>query len=383
MSSSTGVSAQSKWADRFLDEMRQAQDLLADTVVSELFASGQVQSVNQLMRSLVENDGVPAAGLPFVVKRYLERSGQLPDWMDAAKMKEAEQLFFRYGPAIVAVLLCYSLPFDYAARKGVQVLALTSRLFSNAERRVVETAQMIVDVMRPGGLGSLGTGIRSSQKVRLMHAAVRFLIGRHESWRAEWDKPINQEDMAGTLLSFSFITLDGLRKLGYPLTNDECEAYLHHWNVVGHILGIREDLMATNMADAAALAGRIGDRQFAPCDEGRMMAGALVRMMQHIIPGNLFDGVPVFLMRQLQGERVAEILGIGKAPAIETLLTPPLRAVLALQGAVTKQSPVLMRIHELFGRLLIEGLVLSWRGGTRVGFTIPEELLQVWGVNWR
>src|SRR5262245_15657081 len=78
------------------------------------------------------------------------------------------------GPEIIMTLFCYGLPSCYAAAKGVQVLALTTRLFSNPTRRVIETAQMVVDVMAPGGLAARGRGIRTAQKVRLMHAAVRY-----------------------------------------------------------------------------------------------------------------------------------------------------------------------------------------------------------------
>ena len=30
----------------------------------------------------------------------------------------------------------------------------------------------------------------------------------------------------------------------------------------------------------------------------------------------------------------------------------------------------------------VEGIVLVGRGGKRIPFTVPTELLQVWGVNW-
>ena len=45
-------------------------------------------------------------------------------------------------------------------------------------------------------------------------------------------------------------------------------------------------------------------------------------------------------------------------------------------------STDLARVHELFGRALIQGIVLVGRGGKRIPFTIPTELLQAWGVNW-
>jgi hypothetical protein len=46
-------------------------------------------------------------------------------------------------------------------------------------------------------------------------------------------------------------------------------------------------------------------------------------------------------------------------------------------------SDELARIHELFGRALIHGILLLGRGGNRIPFDIPTELLQTWGINWK
>ena len=370
-----------RWNDAQLDAMRQAQDPVADPVVAAIFAAGQVNAVNSLMQTLVENDGLPPDALPANVAAYLAATAGLPDWADPAKIAAGEGVFWRYGPAIIAALTCYALPFCYAGRKGVQVLALTARLTSNPERRVIETAQMVVDVMRPGGLGAVGSGIRTAQKVRLMHAAVRLLIAQYPGWKPEFDLPINQEDMAGTLLSFSSITLEGLERLGYALSTDEIEGYLHAWKVVGHILGIRPEMLPIDYADAGALAARIAARQFVACEEGQYMTRALVQMLQHVVPGNLFDAVPEVLMRYFLGDRTADLLAVAPEHAAEILLGP-LQLLVHTESTLMHSSSELARLHERFGRALIEGIVLVGRGGKRIPFTVPTELLQAWGVNW-
>ena len=43
-----------RWNDAQLDAMRQTQDVVADPVVAALFAAGQVDAVNSLMKTLVE-----------------------------------------------------------------------------------------------------------------------------------------------------------------------------------------------------------------------------------------------------------------------------------------------------------------------------------------
>jgi len=91
-----------------------------------------------------------------------------------------------------------------------------------------------------------------------MHAAVRHLIkARNEltpgMWHPDWGTPINQEDLAGTLLSFSYVVADPLRRLGVRVGAKDVDAYLHLWNVIGHLLGVRDELLVSDAADAAAL----------------------------------------------------------------------------------------------------------------------------------
>ena len=374
------MSTPSRWPDELLDRMRETGDPPADQAVAQLFAVGQIQAVNAMMQTLVENDDLVPANMPQVIRDYLQTSGHLPSWIDPAQIEAGERLFWRYGPAIIAILHCYSLPFCYVARKGVQVLSLTTRLYSNPTRRVVETAQMVVDVMRPGGMGSLGTGIRTAQKVRLMHAGVRYQIHAYGGWNPEFGEPVNQEDLAGTLMAFSWVTLDGLARLGYALTAAEQEAYLHSWKIVGAILGVHPDLLPENMAAAEDLVRRIQKRQYAACPEGQQMTDALVKMMQYYLPGSLLDGVPAAMIHYFL-EDYADLIGVKRA-AYEAALVGPLRAIDGLAGLQLHASAPAARLHEVLSRKLIEALVWTERGGKRIPFTIPTELRQQWGVNW-
>ena len=71
--------------------------------------------------------------------------------------------------------------------------------------------------------------------MRLLHASIRYLIQHHDpTWKAEYGLPVNQEDMVGTLLSFSSLIIDGLfgsyaetiRSALYPATASRAEADL-------------------------------------------------------------------------------------------------------------------------------------------------------------
>src|SRR5690606_12090296 len=155
-----------QWTNQRLDELRQVGDEAADATVGELFANQGIEAVNELMRTLVTNDGLPSEELPTVISTYLANTAHVPE-MDSAKVRLGEEVFGVLGTEILLILGFYSLPADYAAKKGVQVLYRTGRLITTPIRRVFETTQMVVDVMSPGGLSPQGKGVRSAQKVRL------------------------------------------------------------------------------------------------------------------------------------------------------------------------------------------------------------------------
>jgi hypothetical protein len=181
----------------------------------------------------------------------------------------AQELFIAHGNLALIVLVCASLPECYVMKKGIQVLWLTQRLQEHVLRRLVETAQLVISVMWRGGLSPDGSGVRTAAKVRLMHAAIRHLIlhGRPEAQDAKpssfadvlltvrWNTqelgyPINQEDLVYTLLTFSYVIPRGLEKLGVQVTPTQKEAFIHCWNIVGRIMGIREEILPENYEEA-------------------------------------------------------------------------------------------------------------------------------------
>lgn len=372
-----------RWTDEFLQQMRKVGDPVADEVVRELFKENHITTVNLLLKDSVRNGDALPSNAPKVVRDYLTQTAGLPSWAKPDLIEKGERLFNRYGPQIIVVFHCYSLPYCYAARRGVQVLHLTTRLASHPERRIMETAQMIVDVMSPGGLTSKeGAGIRTAQKVRLMHAAVRKLILDRGQWNlGDLGLPVNQEDMAGTLNTFGWMVLDGLKKCGVNFTREEVEAYMHAWNVVGYTMGVREDLLPHSLEEGEELARTIGRRHFEACPEGQEMMAALLKMMEYQIPGDVFDGIPATLTRAMLGEEVSDILDVPPSDWTQAVLKP-LRFLSMLSDAIGDQVSALAKLNEVFGQQLMSSLLWMNRGKDRPRFSVPTELIQTWKLNW-
>jgi hypothetical protein len=370
-----GADESSRWTDALLDRMRELGDPVADIPVAAVLERDGVDAVRALMRSLVRVDQPVPEELPDEIQAYLLETLPLPEWADADRIKRGQQLFETWGVQIAICLFCASLPSSYAAANGVKALYLTARLDTDARRRVMET----------------GKGRRTIQRVRLMHAAVRHLIkARNEltpgMWHPDWGTPINQEDLAGTLLSFSYVVADPLRRLGVRVGAKDVDAYLHLWNVIGHLLGVRDELLVSDVADAAALVDSIERRQFKASPEGQELTGALVNLLDELTPIHRLDETIPPLIRHLIGEETADLLRVPKSDLADDLGRLARIAnwfYVHVLGRVERDLPryqLMSRIARPFGHDLLDALFKLERGGERPPFDIPDHLARDWDL---
>lgn len=373
------------WTDAFLDNMRTLGDDPADKVVQALFEQHDVEGIRGLMDTLVKNDDIPSDLLPPVIRDYLQDTAAPLD-LDKEKISRGEHLFEIHGPEILLILGFYSLPADYAAKRGIKVLSRTNELSQRPFRRVIETAQMVVDVMAEGGLEPNGRGVRSAQKVRLMHAAIRYLILHDQAspWDHSLGVPINQEDLAGTLMSFSYIVLDGLKRLSISLSDADREAYFYTWMVIGGLMGIDPKMIPANVDEGRALTEKIYRRQIAPSEEARALTSALLTGYGNLLPKHL-QGVPASLVRfflekdSFDHRNIAEMLGVPPADWTEHV------ALLAVHAdefltRIGIENPIADKIIAYVNIHIIQKMLLVERGGNRAPFYIPDKLKHQWGI---
>jgi hypothetical protein len=371
--------------------MRKVGDPVADKPIAKVLERGGVDEVNKVMHKLVRFDQPVPAELPDELEEYLANSPALPEWADMDRIERGQQVFETWGLHIALCLFCASLPSSYAAAKGVQVLDLTARLVTDPKRRIGETGQFLLDVCNVGGLDDRGKGRRTSQKVRLMHAAVRHLIeaGARQTpglWNPDWDKPLNQEDLAGTRMAFAGVVADPMRRLGVRLPDKDIDAYLHLWNVIGHLLGIDDKLLVLGLDDAIALVDVIRRRQFRASDAGRRLTAALLELLYEMTPGRQFDGIQPALIRHLIGEETADMIGVpgsGRVAELGRLTRTVDWFFVHVLGHSERESPGYHLMSEAarpFARELLKTLVMLPRGGERAPFDIPDHLARRWEI---
>lgn len=367
-----------------LERMRAVCDPLADDLVAPLLDDADGARIRALLRSLVDNDQVPPSGLPIDVTDYLDQTSSLPDWADTARIKRGQAVFEEFGPECCIALFCASLPSAYASTKGVHVLSQTAQLATNTRRRILETGQFLVDVMSPDGLAAGGKGVRTIQHVRLMHAAVRHLIRVHARtaapaavpppWNSTWGEPINQEDLAGTLMSFAYVVGEPFPRMGVTLTSEQQNDYLYVWRVIGHMLGVVDDVIPNSIDEASQLVELIRKRNFGHSDDGVIMTQALLALLKQMTPGRVFDSFAPDMMRMLIGDDTADILEVP-AKSRQFGFLALLKVLFRISTSEIEQHRVLRSGARHFGFGIVEGMLNVERGGTnRPPFDMPEHL---------
>ncbi|MFV8754917.1 oxygenase MpaB family protein [Nannocystaceae bacterium ST9] len=255
------------------------------------------------------------------IRALFESIATPPRWVDWARVDRARGLFERAGIFGGFVLSLRSLMGGYIAPAGNKPLAFSGRLREQVPRRVAETARFVAAVAAPEGLRAGAEGWRITLEVRLMHAQVRRLLWASGRWdRARWAEPINQHDMLATVLLFSEVYVEGLRVLGFAVSQAEAEDWVHLWCVVGWLMGTEAALLPRDYAQAQGQRELIESTQGEPDEDSQALAAALLGTSpEHASAwmrqaNRLRLGFARGLSRRLIGGETADRLGIPSAP---------------------------------------------------------------------
>lgn len=370
-------------------------DPLADAAVEAL--AGGPQGFRLLERGLTGGvDAIPDA--PGALRDLIASASTVPSWLDLDAAERGGAAFLRSGLAGGLVLGMKSLVMGYASPGGNKPLVFSGRLREQAARRLSETSRFVQAVSRPGGMRPGGEGWAITVKVRVMHAQVRRLVRTSGRWRADlWGEPINQHDMLATILLFSAAVVDGLRMLGYTMSDRDAEDLVHLWRWAGVVIGVEEQLLPTRFAAALDLAHAIRDTQGPPDDDGRALVAALFASRAEVLasartrsgPTNLGAGdagKPAALDRWIAQRRVGVMQGmcrlligdqLADALAIPRTSWQPARAVLtgaAAFAAQVNRLPLLRDFAAALGDRYWDMAVAEGLGKTRPSYAPPSAL---------
>ncbi|MBO0937203.1 DUF2236 domain-containing protein [Fibrella sp. HMF5335] len=383
-----------RWPAAFLQTKRGLGDPLADEVITTLLADNQKGEVDQIFQMLVRNRQFPNPAfdvLPDKVKQVVEgyfvQTRHLPAYAEPFKLMVAADVFTQHGPKILLILLCKSLPTCYTCWRGAKVLYRTGRLRAHDgsldafSRRLMETAQFVVDMMTTNNFEQDGTAIVATQKVRLMHATIRHFAQERNWDSAAFGVPINQEDLVGTLLSFGVVILDGLAQLGITLTPEQRAAYLHLWRVVGHMMGIDEDLLTDDEDECRALMEAILAHQSGPSMEGAELTQACIELMNSkLVIGPLKRLTPSFV-RFFVSDSHADMLGVAPAESDNSFIMKTVQWFDNSVRGLDNTNLLMAAMGRAFSSNLIGQILAFTNAAKNEQFYLPSALTDRWEAN--
>jgi hypothetical protein len=260
--------------------------------------------------------------LPTAAQRFFAQLESIPSWVDWKRVNKGGDVLFRSGILGGMVLGAKSLIYGYCAPGGNKPLVMSGRFRKMGKRRLGETSRFVEAVSQPGGMGRWGEGFAITVRVRLMHAQVRHLIWKSNTWEPDkWGAPINQHDMVATVLLFSSIVMEGLRQFGIQIAPQESDNMMQLWRYIGYLMGVKEELLPTSEKEANTIKQCIYETQAPPDDDARQLTRSLIdiplihshnpqeeeaaRKRIRVIEG---------ICRGLIGDELADGLGLSRTP---------------------------------------------------------------------
>jgi hypothetical protein len=290
------------------DQLRQKEDPLADQAIEFLIKNPiWIEQIN-LLKKIPEKfrADFPLELHPFF-GFYLEKE---KDYLESS-LRPAQDFFEDKGDMYLAMLGFYSLPYCYAFADGAQVLIRSNRILNQIGERLGETAIFVLEIFRPGAFSNQDSAYLACAKVRLIHAFSRYFIHKYAmDWDSNFGQPVNQEDMLGTNLAFSYIVLRGLGKLGFDTSNKDLEAVLVYWKWVGELMGIDTTYWPENSKEAFELDKLIRQRHLKPSEAGQRLLEGLLKFYQKTIPDPILNSQAESILSFFLGKEASNALNL-------------------------------------------------------------------------
>ena len=308
------------WPADALIGARKRTDELSDNFIAQLTKEKSKEELYGILQYLLnEYTFVNHEKLDPDMLAYYQEASKLPDWVNYDQINIASKFFAVHGIEITMMLLMKSLPATYACGKGAEVVYSTGRMNSHGgnekafTRRLMQTAKFVLNVLSEDALKPNGIGVKACAKVRALHAFIRLYLQSMNWDEAKYDKPINQEDEAGTILSFSVFVIEGMESLGVKVTQQEKDAYHHAWSVIAYLMGVEHTLIADSYEKAQKLGHYIIGNQKSKSVAGERLAAACVHFLQDLIPYRILKFTPSHMIYFLIGPELSDMLNIKRS----------------------------------------------------------------------
>lgn len=384
-----------KWSDDdFLDQLRREGDDLADQAVIRLHEDHGIERVNQIFQTLRADHEPLPDDCPEAFREFMEATDEPPAGFDVERMNRGSEVFQHHIFPAAVTLLASSLPSGYSAPCLSRILTVSNNLGTHPYQRLMGVLQLVVHVgsMVPTEHSASSAPLRgderthlTARKLRLLHSGIRFIIPKYRpEYHELYGEVCNHEDMLGTVMGFSYLVVDGLRRLDVGITDEEAEDLFYLWRPFIQMMGIHPpgepqngEYVPATVEEAAAFYESYKRRNFTSAEDnpdGVYLSRVNLEMMRDLIPKPLrFLGLgdaPQIAMQELLGEE--GMLRVGIQPFAD--LGHHRKVFDDLVHLIEKLAG---EIHHHFigniGLLVFQKMINVSRGG-EVQFIVPEDL---------
>ncbi|TWS19734.1 DUF2236 domain-containing protein [Tsukamurella asaccharolytica] len=220
------------------------------------------------------NEGIASVPeAPSELRTFFEDMETAPDWLDWDTILLGGQLLRSGGADGFSIARDVALMGGYLFSGFNQTLLRTGALEKGSNKRFAETSQWALDVITPDGLRPGGAGYRSTLHVRFIHSMVR----RHVMALPDWDYttyglPINQTDMAATLVGALIAPVTAGTGIGMIAHPREYEAAAHLTRYVGRLMGVHDDFLPHSFRDSLRILFQTSRALSTPDETSRALA---------------------------------------------------------------------------------------------------------------
>lgn len=356
----TGVDPQWVWDDEI------------DRIMAGVQTGGLVPSVNAAIGSWVHNHQPVPPGLPADLTAFLQQSTRLPDWADAGKLRRAGEfnrrkdlyLFMIYGigGGIMSTVIPREAKSVYWSQGGADM-----------QDRAAKTFTFGYDLSDIDAFEPDGEFVVTSNKTRMVHAAVRHLLPQSPYWKAVADEtiPISNHDILVTFHSTGTFAHQKMKEWGVRMSPADEEAFLHSWQVALHFLGVRDEYIPATWADAHAQSAQILTPILSWTPEGQELAEVLLGLTAQVDLGVTRGFLNEFVRYQL-GNDVGDWLGLRRDYVSAATIRTGWPAYIRFREGLSPIAPTSFSVFDKLLKAIAMAFLNRGTSGTTTAITIPD-----------
>ena len=224
-------------------------DPAMDRVVDWMVTTGTTQARPLFDRAVREGIGA-VTDAPAALRELFASIEATPDWVDWEQIERGQHAMQAGGVDGIYLARDVSLLGGYLFSGFNKTLLRTGALEKKSNQRFAETFQWALDITAEDGLRPGGAGYEATLRVRLVHAFVRRHVAAMPDWDARaWGLPVNQTDMAATLLGALIAPAAGAIGVGQIYSPADLNAVAHVTRYVGWLIGVEEEWLPRTFRD--------------------------------------------------------------------------------------------------------------------------------------